>query len=144
MFEICEKLRGARSKKGRQVDAYDEMAGLFLVGVPCVGGVVGGTILQLGMRASGLGIGARVGVELGLIGVGAYGIYANPMGSAQKCENWDKCMGFGALIASGLVAMSEGILINLSHADNTFISCAGILALYGLKRLCGYYYRIGG
>ena len=120
------------------------MAGLFLVGVPCVGGAVGGALLQLGMRASGLGIGARVGVELGLIGVGAYGIYANPMGSAQKCENWDKCMGFGALIASGLVAMSEGIVINLSRADNTVASCAGLLALYGLKRLCGHYYRIGG
>ena len=66
------------------------------------------------------------------------------MGSAQKCENWDKCMGFGACIASGLVALSEGIVINLSHADNTVASCAGILALYGLKRLCGYYYRMGG
>ena len=120
------------------------MAGLFLVGIPLVGGVVGGTVLQLGMRTSGLGVGARIAVELGLIGAGAFGIKSYPMGSAQNCENWDKCMLFLTFIFSGLIALSEGILINLSHADNLFISCAGILALYGLKRLCGYYYRIGG
>ena len=46
------------------------MAGMFLLGVPVLGGVVGGTGLQLAMRSSGFGIESRVAVELGVFRVG--------------------------------------------------------------------------
>ena len=47
------------------------MAGAMLVGIPLVGGVVGGTVLQGGMRGAGFGLGSRIAVELGLISAGA-------------------------------------------------------------------------
>jgi hypothetical protein len=43
----------------------------------------------------------------------------------------------GTAIASGGVAMLEGAAIELSHASNLFLSCAGALCLYGTLRCCG-------
>mmetsp|Transcript_34687 Transcript_34687/g.117595 ORF Transcript_34687/g.117595 Transcript_34687/m.117595 type:complete len:121 (-) Transcript_34687:66-428(-) len=116
------------------------MAGMFLLGVPVLGGVVGGTGLQLAMRSSGFGIESRVAVELAFVVFGVFNIWRRPPGSAKDCKNWDLFMANGALVASGVVAMAEGVLINVARRDDVVLTCLGALGLYGAWRLVKRFY----
>ena len=89
------------------------MAGAFLLGVPIVAGLVGGTILQVVMRSVSLNLYQRVGVELALMGFGAAVITLFPPGSAKDGKNWGKLMLFGSLVTTGGFAMAEGLIVNI-------------------------------
>ena len=116
------------------------MAGALLLGVPVLGGVVGGTGLQLAMRSSNFSIESRVAVELAFVIFGAINIYRRPPGSAFDCKNWDLFMANGALVASGVVAMAEGVVINVARRDDIVLSCLGALGFYGAWRLVKRFY----
>ena len=66
------------------------MAGMILLGVPILGGVVGGTALQASMRATTLDVYGRAAVELGLMAAGAVGAAMYPPGAANTCKNWHR------------------------------------------------------
>ena len=113
------------------------MAGFFLLGVPVLGGVVGGTVLQASMRALDAPIQARIAAELGLIGTGALCIYKNPPGGANTGKNWDLFIWAGSLVTSGLFAMTEGIFLNLAYRNHVVVSCAGLFLMFVAGRyLC--------
>ena len=86
---------------------------MFLLGMPIVGGLMGGTTLQVAMRYASLSIYERVFAELALVGTGALVIYCFPPGSAQKGENWGKFMIFGSLVTTGGFAMVEGLIVSI-------------------------------
>ena len=117
------------------------MAGMFLLGVPLIGGIVGGSCLQLALRMSGFGIKSRVAAELACILFGVVNIQQRPPGSAKDCKNWDVFMASGALVVSGVVAMTEGIFLNVARRSDIVLSCAGALGIYGAYRLMKRYYH---
>ena len=89
------------------------MAGFFLLGAPIVGGLVGGTVLQVAMRYAALSLYERVGVELALICLGALLVAIFPPGSAAKGENWGKFILFGTMVTTGGFAMAEGFIVSM-------------------------------
>ena len=89
------------------------MAGLFLIGTPVLGGLVGGSILQVAMRTYGLSLFQRIGVEASLMGLGSIVIYLKPMGSAATGENWGTCVLALSVVTTGGFAMAEGLIINI-------------------------------
>ena len=119
------------------------MAGMILVGVPLIGGIVGGSCLQLVLRTSGVGIKSRGAAELACILYGGVNIYQRPPGGANTCNNWDVFMVNGALVVSGVVAMAEGIFLNVTGNSDVVLSCAGALGLYGGYRLMKHYLFAG-
>ena len=80
------------------------MAGMVLLGVPILGGLVGGTVLQVAMHSAAMSLYERIAVELALISFGAIVIYIFPPGSAREGENWCKFMLFGTMACSGSFA----------------------------------------
>ena len=111
------------------------MAGIVLLGVPIVGGLVGGTVLQVGMRTAALSLYGRIGVELACMGLGAIVVYLFPPGSAQKGENWGKLILFGSLFTTGMFAMAEGIIVNIVPGGAaTVLKVLGVLGVGCLAR----------
>ena len=114
------------------------MAGMFLLGVPLLGGVVGGTSLQVAMRYAGFDLYKRAAVEAALMVAGAASVYAYPPGAANTCKNWNWCMLSLFVAFTGAIAAVDGIVVNLSqHAPVK--TCAFLLAAYlayRLRRLC--------
>ena len=89
------------------------MAGLFLIGIPVLGGLVCGSIIQVAMRTYGLSLFQRICVEVSLMGLGSIVIYLKPMGSAATGENWGTCVLALSLVTTGGFAMAEGLIINI-------------------------------
>lgn len=106
------------------------MAGMFLVGAPIVAGLVGGTVLQVGMRMAALSLYERVGAEVALMGFGATVVCLFPPGSAAKGENWGKFMLFGSLVTTGGFAMAEGLIVNIVPGGAaTVLKLLGVLGV---------------
>ena len=89
------------------------MAGVILMGIPILGGIVGGTILQVAMRGHRLDLVQRIEVELGFLMTGLAMICMWPPGSAEKGENWGKFILFGSIMTTGGFAMAEGFIMNI-------------------------------
>ena len=108
---------------------------MFLLGVPIVGGLIGGTVLQVSMRIAELSLHGRAGVELALMGVGALVVYLFPPGSAAKGENWGKCMLCLTMVATGAFAMAEGLIVNIVPGGAaTVLKVLGVLGVGCLAR----------
>ena len=102
------------------------MAGLFLIGTPVLGGLVGGSILQVAMRTYGLSLFQRIGVEASLMGLGSIVIYLKPMGSADTGENWGTFVLAASVVTTGGFAMAEGLIINIMPGA-TVLKALGLL-----------------
>ena len=89
------------------------MAGAIMLGVPILGGLVGGTALQVGMRVAELDLLQRLTVELVLVVLGAAAIYTWPPGSAKDGKNWCTFLLCGSMVTTGGFAMAEGLIVNI-------------------------------
>ena len=104
------------------------MAGLFLMGIPILGGIVGGTTLQIVMRVQEMSLIQRIGVELALIGTGAGAICMKPPGSAARGENWGLFLVCGSMVTTGVFAMAEGLIVNIvSGGTATVLKALGLV-----------------
>lgn len=104
------------------------MAGMFLMGIPILGGIVGGTTLQIVMRVQELSLIQRIGVELAFIGSGTGAICMKPPGSAARGENWGLFIVCGSLVTTGVFAMAEGLIVNIVPGGAaTVLKCLGLL-----------------
>jgi hypothetical protein len=106
------------------------MAGMVLLGVPILGGLVGGTVLQVAMHSAAMSLYERIAVELALISFGAIVIYIFPPGSAREGENWCKFMLFGTMVTTGGFAMAEGLIVNIVPGGAaTVLKVLGVLGV---------------
>jgi hypothetical protein len=113
-----------------------QMAGVILMGIPILGGLVGGTMLQVAMRINKLSLLQRVQVELAMMGVGSAAICLKPPGSAQKGENWMLFIFCGAMVTTGGFAMAEGAIVNVVPGGAaTVLKVVGLL-LVGCMAYC--------
>ena len=113
------------------------MAGLFLIGIPVLGGLVGGSIIQVAMRTYGLSLFQRIGVEVSLMGLGSIVIYVKPPGSAARGENWGTCVLAASLVTTGGFAMAEGLIINIVPGGGaTVLKALGLLVAVAVAYQC--------
>lgn len=88
---------------------YSSMAGLFVLGVPLLGGFVGAPVLQVFMRSVlDLGMTGRLAVEGTLVAGGVFGIWAFPPGGANTGKNWGTYVLCATAISLGVFAFLEG------------------------------------
>ena len=92
------------------------MAGLLIAGVPLLGGMVCGTVLQIGQRAAGVGLATRITCDVVLMLGGAATSKwfmdqrkGGPMGHPGDPILY--VMFGGLLVVTGAVAMTEGALL---------------------------------
>ena len=111
------------------------MAGLFLIGTPVLGGLVGGSILQVAMRTYGLSLFQRIGVEASLMGLGSIVIYLKPMGSADTGENWGTFVLAASVVTTGGFAMAEGLIINIMPGA-TVLKALGLFVAVAVAYQC--------
>ena len=113
------------------------MAGIFLLGIPVLGGLVGGSIIQVAMRTYGLSLFQRIGVEASLMGLGSIVIYLKPMGSAATGENWGTCVLALSVVTTGGFAMAEGLIINIVPGGGaTVLKALGLLVAVAVAYQC--------
>jgi hypothetical protein len=105
------------------------MAGIFIVGVPLLGGMVCGTVLQIAQRAAGVGIETRITCDVVLMLGGAAAsqwFYAKRGGRpiGHPGDNIEYIMFGLLLVATGAVAMFEGFWLTalLNLKDMAFSS----------------------
>ena len=114
------------------------MAGLFLIGIPVLGGLVGGSIIQVAMRTYGLSLFQRIGVEVSLMSLGSIVIYLKPPGSPFGDDsNWGTCMLAASLVTTGGFAMAEGLIINIVPGGGaTVLKALGLLVAVAVAYQC--------
>ena len=115
------------------------MAGLFLIGIPVLGGLVGGSILQVAMRTYGLSLFQRIGVEASLMGLGSIVIYLKPPGNwpADDDSNWGTCLLAASVVTTGGFAMAEGLIINIVPGGGaTVLKALGLFVAVAVAYQC--------
>lgn len=88
------------------------MAGLVVVGGLLVGGIVGGTVLQSSLRAFSVTFPVRAVIQLACVGTGAI-LMRLFMDKGSMWTNLGVWFTGGALVGAGIVAMTEGLLVDL-------------------------------
>ena len=113
------------------------MAGVVLFGTPVLGGLVGGSIIQVVMRTCGLSLFQQIGVEASLMSLGSIVIYLKPMGSAATGENWGTCVLALSVVTSGGFAMAEGLIINIVPGGGaTVLKALGLFVAVAVAYQC--------
>ena len=113
------------------------MAGIILLGIPVLGGLVGGTMIQVAMRTHGLSLFQRIGVEVALMGLGCIAICLKPPGSAKEGENWGIFFLAASMFTTGGFAMAEGLIINLVPGGGaTVLKALGLVLWVGVGYRC--------
>ena len=88
------------------------MASVVWIGIPVLGGLVGGSILEVAMRTYGLSLFQKIGVEVSLMSLGSIVIYLKPPGSPFGDDsNWGTCMLAASLVTTGGFARIINIVL---------------------------------
>ena len=113
------------------------MASVVWIGIPVLGGLVGGSIIQVAMRTYGLSLFQRIGVEVSLMSLGSIVIYLKPPGSAARGENWRTFVLAASLVTTGGFAMAEGLIINIVPGGGaTVVKALGLLVAVAVAYQC--------
>ena len=114
------------------------MASVVWIGIPVLGGLVGGSILEVAMRTYGLSLFQKIGVEVSLMSLGSIVIYLKPPGSPFGDDsNWGTCMLAASLVTTGGFAMAEGLIINIVPGGGaTVLKALGLFVAVAVAYQC--------
>ena len=107
------------------------MAGVVLFGTPVLGGLVGGSIIQVVMRTCGLSLFQQIGVEVSLMSLGSIVIYLKPPGTwpAEDDSNWGTFVLAASVVTTGGFAMAEGLIINIMPGATVLMALGLLVAV---------------